>query len=264
VRKPFLNYQDRALQKHSLFIFLSLLIIAYVNPSFAHNIVSVVAQVKPSIVGVGTYNPLTAPRNVLKGTGFVIGDGSLVATNFHVVDGKMDKSKSQSWVIFAGTGRQPKVIKVELVASDETHDLAILKMSEKLPAIKLAGNEFVSDGTDVGFTGYPIGAILGLYPVTHRGMIAALTPVAVPVVDTKQLTIAMRKRLRDPFYVYQMDATAYPGNSGSPVYNLHNGDVVAIINKVFVKKTKEAVLSDPSGITYAIPVKYLDDLINSL
>jgi serine protease Do len=243
---------------------LCFLLLAYANQLIAHDIVSVVSQVKPSIVGVGTHDPLSAPRNVIKGTGFVIGDGTLIATNFHVVDASIDKLKSQSWVVFAGSGRNSKVIKVDIVAFDEIHDLAILKMSEKLSPLPLANSEFIPDGTDVAFTGYPIGSILGLYPVTHRGMISALTPIAVPVVDSKQLTIAMRKRLRDPFYVYQMDATAYPGNSGSPVYNLHNGDVVAIINKVFVKKTKEAVLSDPSGITYAIPVKYLDDLINSL
>lgn len=252
------------MQKPLILSFLSLLILAYSNQLLAHSIVSVVANVKPSIVGVGTHDPLAAPRDVIKGTGFVIGDGSLIATNYHVVDGKVDKLKSQSWVIFAGSGRQSKVIKVEVVAVDEIHDLALLKMQEKLSPLPLATSEFIADGTDVAFTGYPIGSILGLYPVTHRGMISALTPIAVPVVDSKQLTIAMRKRLRDPFYVYQMDATAYPGNSGSPVYNLHNGEVVAIINKVFVKKTKEAVLSDPSGITYAIPVKYLDDLINSL
>lgn len=230
----------------------------------AHSIVATVAKVKPSIVGVGTHNPLTAPRSVLKGTGFVIGDGRYVVTNFHVVDGKIDKQKSQSWVVFAGVGRQPKVIKADIVAIDKTHDLAILKIDQVLPALELASSEFVADGTDVAFSGYPIGAVLGLYPVTHRGMVAALTPVAIPVVDTKQLTIEMRKRLRDPYYVYQLDGTAYPGNSGSPVYDLVSGKVVAIINKVFVKKTKEAVLSDPSGITYAIPVKYLHDLENSL
>ena len=32
---------------------------------------------------------------------------------------------------------------------------------------------------------------------------------------------------------------------------------------VFVKSTKEKVLSDPSGISYAIPVEYLHRLIAS-
>ena len=55
----------------------------------------------------------------------------------------------------------------------------------------------------------------------------------------------------------QLDATAYPGNSGSPVYDPATGTVIAVIHKVFVKQTKEKVLQEPSGITYAIPVEYV-------
>lgn len=32
--------------------------------------------------------------------------------------------------------------------------------------------------------------------------------------------------------------------------------MVAVINKVFVKETKENVLEKPSGITYAIPIRW--------
>ena len=71
------------------------------------------------------------------------------------------------------------------------------------------------------------------------------------------------KRLKEPYFVYQLDATAFPGNSGSPVYELNNGRVVAIINKVFVQQTKEAAITNPSGITYAIPVRYLKMLAKS-
>ena len=64
----------------------------------------------------------------------------------------------------------------------------------------------------------------------------------------------MIKRLRETFEVYQLDATAYPGNSGSPLYDPSNGQVVGIVSSVFVKSSKEKALSDPSGITYAIPI----------
>jgi S1-C subfamily serine protease len=67
--------------------------------------------------------------------------------------------------------------------------------------------------------------------------------------------------LKNSYDIYQLDATAYPGNSGSPVYDPRTGEVVAIINKVLVKTTKEHMLSDPSAITYAIPIKYLNKLI---
>ena len=61
--------------------------------------------------------------------------------------------------------------------------------------------------------------------------------------------------------MFQLDATAYPGNSGSPVFELDNGRVVGVINSVLVKETRESVLSNPSGITYAIPAKYIQQLL---
>ena len=71
----------------------------------------------------------------------------------------------------------------------------------------------------------------------------------------------MIKQLRDPYDVFQLDATAYSGNSGSPLYDPETGEVVGVINKVFVKESKEAVLEKPSGITYAIPVRYVKELL---
>lgn len=227
----------------------------------AHDIVETIAKVKPSVVGVGIFDPLGTPRAQLKGTGFVIGNGDLVVTNYHVVAGELDPESRQKRAIFSGDGRSSKTIEATIVEFDAAHDLAILKINGRLPALKLASSKTVRDGTEVAFTGYPIGAILGLYAATHRGMIAAYTPVVIPSQNADQLSIEMIKRLKDPYFVYQMDATAYPGNSGSPVYNVDTGEVVAIINKVFVKKSKEAVLSDPSGITYSIPVKYLSALL---
>ena len=113
----------------------------------------------------------------------------------------------------------------------------------------------------MAFTGFPLGAALGLYPATHRGMISAITPDAIPAKNANQLTVEMLKRLKTPELVYQLDATAYPGNSGSPVYSPETGHVVGVINKVFVSQGKESALSAPSGISYAIPVKHVNTLL---
>jgi S1-C subfamily serine protease len=61
-----------------------------------------------------------------------------------------------------------------------------------------------------------------------------------------------------------LDATAYPGNSGSPLYDPATGHVVGIINKVFVQSTKETVIEKPSGITYAVPINSLRELLKKL
>lgn len=223
---------------------------------------TVVKKIKPAIVGVGTFTPNGRPQNVLSGTGFVIGNGRYVVTNYHVVPNDGTLEDNQTRVIFAGQGKDGKAYQAKTIAYSQEHDLAILEHSGPLlPAFSLANNSLISEGTAIAFTGFPIGAILGLYSVTHRGYIASVTPVVIPASASSQLTAAAVKRLKDPYMVYQLDATAYPGNSGSPVYNINKGEVIAVINKVFIQQTKEAAITNPSGITYAIPVKFVHELI---
>lgn len=224
--------------------------------------VDVVTKVKPSVVGIGIHTPTSRPQNILRGTGFVIGDGHYVVTNAHVLPTELDDSLRQKMAVFIGSGKDAKVRQAEIVVTSDLYDLAILKLSGlALPAMALANEQFRSDGTYVAFTGFPIGSILGLYPVTHRGIIASTTPTVVPAQTAGQISLKMLKRMRNPYLVYQLDATAYPGNSGSAMYDMKTGEVLGIINKVFVQTTKEAVISNPSGITYAIPVKYLHQIL---
>ena len=83
-----------------------------------------------------------------------------------------------------------------------------------------------------------------------------------PPVAANLETRVVRRLMTGSFPVLQLDATAYPGNSGSPVYDPETGEVLGIINMVFVKGTKESALTQPSGITYAIPAKHLQALVN--
>ena len=233
-----------------------------VNFSVLANLADTLEKIKPAIVGVGIHTPTGRPQNVIQGSGFVIGNGHYVITNHHVLPKELDEEKLQVMAVFIGSGKSAKVRLAEIIDVDDYHDLAILKISgQALPTIKLASDSFQREGSYVGFTGFPIGSILGLYPVTHRGIISAITPMIVPVADARQISVKMLKRMRDPYMVYQLDATAYPGNSGSSMYNIDNGEVIGIINKVFVQETKEAVIEHPSGISYAIPVKYLRALL---
>ncbi|MFT5675589.1 MAG: serine protease Do [Paraglaciecola sp.] len=235
---------------------LLLITINITRPS-AHPIENMVAKVKPSVVGVGLYDALSSQSHQLQGSGFVFGDGTLIATNYHVVSKPLDPQIVQYRIVFSGTGRSPKIHRAEVVASDPAHDLAILKIQQPLTAASLSSDKFLADGSEVILTGFPIGAVLGLYPATHRGIIAAVTPDIIPSANSDKLTNNMLSRLKTPFMIYQLDITAYPGNSGSPVYSAKNGEVVAVLNKVFIKETKESVLEKPSGISYAIPIQYL-------
>ena len=72
---------------------------------------------------------------------------------------------------------------------------------------------------------------------------------------------ARSSRRKNPSKCYELDAIAYPGNSGSPVWHPDTGEVLGVVNSVYVKGAKEAALSTPSGISYAIPVKYVRALL---
>ncbi len=129
--------------------------------------------------------------------------------------------------------------------------------------MRLGDSNKVREGEPYAFTGYPIGMVLGLNPVTHRAIISAISPIAIPAHTSQRLNAKMIQRLTDPYEVFQLDATAYPGNSGSPLYDPKSGEVVGIINKVFVQETKENLLERPSGISYAIPIKYALSLLSA-
>lgn len=230
-------------------------------PASADSLPDLIERTKESIVAVGTFMPRRAPKGVFRGTGFAIGNGELIVTNAHVLPDKLDTANFETLAVFFHQKKQIKMAKVKTVAVDKVHDIAILKLlSDSLPVLKLDSTK-VREGQSITFTGYPIGMVLGLYPVTHRGIVSAISPVVIPMLRSSQLNTKLLKRLREPFNVYQLDATAYPGNSGSPVYDTETGYVIGIINKVFVKESKENVLSKPSGITYAIPIRHLKDLL---
>jgi serine protease Do len=246
------------------------LVSVLLSPSgWSASLPDVVDQVRSSIVGVGTAYPPRQPNRkgetvAYRGTGFVVGNGRQVITNAHVIPKKLDTKHNQSIAIFAGRGAKATAYFARVLSTDTEHDLALLEFKGKtLPAMQLADSSKVREGQDIAFTGFPIGVVLGLYPVTHRGMIAAISPMARPAEKARTINAAQMHRLRTPFDVFQLDATAYPGNSGSPVYVPDTGRVVGIINSVLVKGSKESMLKKPSGISYAIPAIYIHQLLSA-
>ena len=227
----------------------------------ADSLPDVIEKIKGSVVAVGTFMPKRSPKSIFLGTGFAIGTGRLIVTNLHVLPKKIDSKGIETIAVFVRKNKTISVLEAKIAATDTTHDIAILQLvSGALPALQISGKA-VREGQSIVFTGYPIGMALGLYPVTHRGIVSAISPVALPAIKSRQINAKLLRRLRDPFDVYQLDATAYPGNSGSPLYNAETGNVIGIVNKVFVKESKENLLSKPSGITYAIPIRHLNDLL---
>lgn len=227
----------------------------------------IIQQVKPSVVAVGTYQRLRQPAFLFQGTGFAVGDGSLIATNAHVVPLNLDRERRETLVIFVpdAVGGGSDFRTVSVVRVDRDNDVALLSLDgSRLPPLKLSENTVVPrEGRQFLFTGFPLGPITGLLPITHRAMVSAVAPMAMPKQDSSGLDVKTIRALSgaNP-QVMQLDATAYPGNSGSPLYDSVTGEVVGVVNSVLVKSLRESPVSHPSGITFALPVATLRALVS--
>jgi S1-C subfamily serine protease len=257
------------LKKHYRLLILILTAVLLSTIAQAHDdlkkLPDTIVRIKRGVVGVGTMQKTRRPPAILSGTGFVVADGRHVVTNAHNIPEKLNKAKKESFAVFVGQGKNAEIRAVQVVSVDERHDLAILKFGGKpLTPLRLAVDNAVREGEVYAFTGYPLGAVLGLYAATNRGIISAISPIIIPPSHGQQLSKDLIKHLQKPFVVFQLDATAYPGNSGSPLYNPATGRIVGIINMVFVKGKKENAITNPSGITYAIPVRHARKLLNKL
>ncbi|MFD2365199.1 serine protease [Pseudoduganella sp. GCM10020061] len=229
----------------------------------AAELAKVIAAVKPSVVAVGTFEKTRTPPVVFNGTGFAVGDGLTIVTNAHVVLDADAVPGRALGVIVTGAGAYEfrPAVAVEL---DREHDLALLRITGKpLAPLTLADSDQAAEGHTLAFTGYPLGMALGLNPATHRAMLAAVTPAFMPPLNARKLDPAIiGKLVSKPFAMFQIDGTAFPGNSGSPLYRSEDGSVVGIINMVWVRDPKGSPGSGPSGISYAIPSNFIRDLVN--
>lgn len=222
-----------------------------------------VERVKPSIVGVGTFQKTRNPSAIFSGTGFVVADGRHVVTNAHVLPRALSAENREGLIVLIGRAEKAQMRGARVVAVAQSHDLALLQIDgPALPALTIGDSSAIREGKSLAFTGFPVGMALGLYPATHRATLAAVVPIARPGITARQLNPRLLNRLRDsPYTIFQLDAVAYPGNSGSPLFDLNSGLVYGIINSVFIRGTREQAISRPSGITYAIPSEHIHDLL---
>jgi len=233
----------------------------------AADLPGLITSARPSVLPVGTFSPTDSPRFGFRGTGFVVGDGSLVATNFHVLPAGADTAEAgngkQLMVMTGRSGELSTGRRARVVATDRARDLALLRIEgPPLPPLPLAEPGSAREGAEIALMGYPIGGTLGFAMVTHRGIVASITTAALPAANASNLDPRALVRLREGnFELLQLDATAYPGNSGGPVFDTATGRVIGVINMVLVKAGRESALSAPTGISYAVPVAALRALM---
>lgn len=143
------------------------------------------------------------------------------------------------------------------------HDLTLLQIEgPPVPALPVADSDRVKEGQELAFMGFPIGGALGFSSVTHRAMVSSITQARLPSAQSGQLNERAIRGLREGnFLIFQLDATAYPGNSGGPLFDPASGEVVGVVNMVLLKGARESALSQPSGISYAIPARHVREMM---
>ena len=228
-----------------------------------------IAKIKPAVVIVGTYKETDSPRFRLRGTGFVVrhtnkDSSNLVITNAHVLAQPADADVDATVVVQIRTSPNELQMRLAVVLEvDRQHDLALLQFQgPPAPALTVGDSDAVQEGLTIAFTGFPIGGALGFSPVTHRGMISSIAAAALPTPTARALNAQTIRSVRaGSFNIFQLDGTAYPGNSGGPLFDPTSGAVLGVVNMVFIKGSRESALSAPSGITYAIPSKFVNELL---
>jgi hypothetical protein len=148
------------------------------------------------------------------GSGFVIGDGSYVVTNHHVVACVQDGGKT-GVILSLDQGTIGKAL-----WQSATKDLAVLKLERRLdrPAVTFARSSTVNDADNVYVLGFP-GAADDRQVVDNRSQFEV--KVSRGIISAKNITSAENVRL------YQLDAALNPGNSGGPLFN-ENGQVIGV------------------------------------
>ncbi|MGQ4659743.1 Do family serine endopeptidase [Lysobacter sp. F6437] len=154
------------------------------------------------------------------GSGFVISDDGYVLTNNHVIDGADDVTVTLS---------DRREFKAEVVGSDETYDIALLKIkADGLSWLRTGNSHSLQPGQWV----VAIGSPFGLDHSVTAGIVSAVGR-------------ANRSQQYVPFI--QTDVAINRGNSGGPLLNT-SGEVVGINSQIFSNS------GGYMGVSFAIPI----------
>lgn len=209
----------------------------WVAPAHA-DLPDTIARLKPSVVLVGTYKATDSPLFQVRGTGFIVGNGLMVATNAHVLPPAGEGDAPALVVQLRQGSGEWQMRSVTVLETEQARDLSLMRMEGPPgPAMRLGDSNTVREGDNLAFMGFPIGGVLGFSVVTHRATVSSITPAALPSPSAGRLSETAIRGLRNgTVNIFQLDATPYPGNSGGPLFDPETGDVVGVLNMVLSKR----------------------------
>jgi putative serine protease PepD len=170
-----------------------------------------------------------------QGSGFVYDSDGRIITNQHVVDGATSISV-RFW--------NGKTYKAELVGSDPSTDLAVIKVdapASVLTPLTLADSNAVAVGDNV----VAIGSPFGLENTVTSGIVSALH---------RQMTSPNNFSIDDAI---QTDAAINHGNSGGPLLNAE-GQVIGVNAQI------ESDSGGNDGVGFAIPSNTVKSIVSEL
>ena len=207
-------------------------------------IVAAARRVSPSVVSIRTTRTVTAPRTLFDeffqrggrsrtipglGSGFAIDSEGTILTNQHVI------SDADSIVVIDEQGR---LLRAELIGSDEFTDLAVVRVERGLIPPSPLGT---SSDLMVGEPAIAIGNPSGFQLVNSE---ATVTTGVIGGVGRD-----IRGSGEEVLYadMIQTDAAINPGNSGGPLVNA-DGEVIGVNSSIFSRS------GGSEGLGFAIPI----------
>ena len=176
-----------------------------------------------SVFQIRVLNRETGKKSSI-GSGFIVGDGRQIATNFHVISRIILEPELFYISYLTRNGREGEL---ELLAMDVAHDLALL-VSDEVLGIPTITSELPPKGAPVFAMGNPLDLGLSLAVGTNGGILNQTD-------DSRIL----------------FSGSLNPGMSGGPTFN-EQGQVIGI-----------NVATARNDISFIVPSKFLNDLIQN-
>ncbi len=190
-----------------------------------------------TVEGVKTFAPavvvVRSPGGL--GSGFLVNKSGYLITNFHVIQGQKHITVTR----FKKTGNEFKRIthkKVRIVALDPFHDLAVLRVENRLDDSFRPPSLNTGTEPSVGEKIFVIGNPLGLERTVTEGVVSHTG-----------------RNFGGKLYL-QVDASVNPGNSGGPLFNTR-GQVIGVISMG---------IRSMQGLNFAIPVQHVKFILDHL
>ena len=193
----------------------------------------------PKPAAASAEGPPSKPAKAMtqSGTGFAISAAGHVVTNAHVVRGCVGDIEGNLG------GEAP--VKLRLVSSDPTNDLALLQAPSPFKEIATIRDKPVHSGDSVVAIGYPFHGMLTSDFTVTTGIVSSLGG------------------LRNDTRFLQISAAVQPGNSGGPLLDTDGQIVGVVTGKLDWLRIAKATGDLPENINFAIKTGMLRDFLDN-